>query len=370
MINIHKNRIEAVISDLAAYLITREVSMSHAATEHFFSKSGEVIGDSLLRVQMASYVGQLFNLTPEIAEELSSKQSLSDWSSLVLDSLSNSFNSDGENQLTFMTSGTTSAPKRISHKIDELLLEARHWADTFDIVQIYSFVPAHHIYGFIWTVLLASIKDVPVINGKGRIPFGIVKHDLEGLIIAVPDQCPMLMTLSDEQQKVCDLVLSTAPCSDTLLTELNNQKWRSVSVIYGSTETGAVGIKQYAHSPFRLLPFISKLDMPEKLIKQGKELDVQDCLEWSDSNHFYVKGRKDGVVQHRGYNLQLSELKNQLLQCKTVTDAEIKLEVGSPTTLIFNLSIISADDKESVSDWIRTNVNESSQPNIINWNVQ
>ncbi len=369
MINIHEDRIETVISDLATYLLTREVSMSHASSEKFFSEDGEVIADSLLRVQMASYVGQLFNLAPEAAEELSSKESLSAWALLVSKSLSKSSNDGANRLLTFMTSGTTSTPKRISHEIEALLIEAEHWADTFDMDQIYSFVPAHHIYGFIWTVLLASLKNVPVINAKGRVPFAVISHELKGLIVAVPDQCSMLMTLSDEQQKVCDLVLSTAPCPDTLLTQLTNQHWRSISVIYGSTETGAVGIKQDVDTQFTLLPFIDRQNNPDKLVKQGNELEIQDHLAWSDNRHFCINARKDGVVQHRGYNLQLSELKRQLMQCKMVSDVQINLESSIPSTLIFNLSINSADNKKCVSDWIRANISESAQPNVINWKI-
>ena len=93
--------------------------------------------------------------------------------------------------LTFRTSGSSGAPKRCSHRLAGL------WREVDELAQlmpgrrrILAAVPAHHIYGFLFTVLLpqACATPLPVLDLRGSSPASLAALLGPGdLVVGHPD---------------------------------------------------------------------------------------------------------------------------------------------------------------------------------------
>ena len=88
----------------------------------------------------------------------------------------------------FRTSGSTGSPKFIVHEIDELAQEIDSLASILpDRMRILSAVPAHHIYGFLFTVLLPPHLHAEVIDVRAHSPRSVRAIAKPGdLLVAFP----------------------------------------------------------------------------------------------------------------------------------------------------------------------------------------
>ena len=87
-----------------------------------------------------------------IEDYLLVRQTLGEWTHIAQTSLSR-FSA----RLTFRTSGSTGVAKSCSHQLDALWQEVREIAPLLKGTRrIFSAVPRHHIYGFLFTMLLPA----------------------------------------------------------------------------------------------------------------------------------------------------------------------------------------------------------------------
>jgi Acyl-coenzyme A synthetases/AMP-(fatty) acid ligases len=107
--------------------------------------------DSLARLELVARVAGFFHMPETGAEDyLLVHRSLGDWAEIVGESLKRY-----AARVTFQTSGSTGAPKRIAHEWADLDAEAEAAAAALPGVRrVLALAPPHHIYGFLWTVLL------------------------------------------------------------------------------------------------------------------------------------------------------------------------------------------------------------------------
>ena len=83
-----------------------------------------------------------------------------EWLDIIQDAWRN-----GLGTVTFATSGTTGSPKRCTHRLADLCAEADHLAGLFgDKHRVLAFVPAHHIYGFLFTALLPDALEAECLD--------------------------------------------------------------------------------------------------------------------------------------------------------------------------------------------------------------
>ena len=124
--------------------------------------------DSLERFSLAVIVAEALQFSQiERPERLQEMSCLADWVAEAQRCLSATSNS----AIGFRTSGSTGKPKFIVHEFDVLAQEIESLASIFsDRARIVSVVAAHHIYGFLFTVLLPLRLGVSVVDARAHAP--------------------------------------------------------------------------------------------------------------------------------------------------------------------------------------------------------
>ncbi|QIE29548.1 AMP-binding protein [Caballeronia sp. SBC2] len=127
--------------------------------------------------------------------------------------------------LTFRTSGSTGTAKRCTHSLANLWQEVREIAPLFSERQrILTAVPSHHIYGFIFTILLPhalGISDLPVAELRGSSPALLARGSRDGdLIIGHPEYWKSASRALRSIPGSIEGVTSTGPCPSEVCEEL------------------------------------------------------------------------------------------------------------------------------------------------------
>jgi long-chain acyl-CoA synthetase len=212
--------------------------------------------------------------------------------------------------LTFRTSGSAGTPKRCTHALATLLQEIDALAPLVPgRRRILTAVPSHHIYGFLFTVLLPQRLQIDaVIDVRSAAPAAVAGMARPGdLIVAHPAWWDALAGLDAPFGPDIVGVTSTAPCPDPLAARLGAAGLRLLQV-YGSSETGGVGWREAAGAAFTLLPYWSRGTEEGRLVRTmptglAETFAVQDRLDWTDALHFRPGGRIDQAVQVGGVNV-------------------------------------------------------------------
>lgn len=248
----------------------------------------------------------------------------------------------GTGAYTFSTSGSTGARQHIKHTHDFLMDEAYSWAQLFKasdlpISRIVTMVPCHHIYGFIWGVLLPKSLGVPVLDAS----HDALPHVLAGdLLVGVPDQWQWLAGSVRAGAAPVQGVTSTAPMPGPVHQRLITAEgtappWLArLLQIYGSTQTGGIAWRDGPDAPYTLAPGRSRSAGGEvELLLPGgalMPLALQDDVRWTGTNQFELLRRTDSCVQVGGHNVSLAWVREQLLAYSAVEDASVRLDTAAP----------------------------------------
>ena len=300
--------------------------------------------DSLARMQLATAAATWCNAYDAGYEDLFlAKRSVADWAQVMRRA-----RASGAQHFTFASSGSTGARQHIRHREDILTAEAQAWAavltaaphqpnqasqPTPSIQRVVVLAPTHHIYGFIWGVLVPLALSVPVVDAD----LAALPVFLPGdLVVAVPDQWAWLAGRR-WPAGVCG-VSSTAPLPDAVhrkLTDpLANAPGPSATLvrllqIYGSSETAGLAWRDAPDQPYTLAP--GRTPTPEGgielLLPNGTQaaLPVQDELRWAGPNQFELLRRSDHAVQVGGHNVSPNWVAAQLLTHPAVQHAAVRL---------------------------------------------
>jgi 4-coumarate--CoA ligase (photoactive yellow protein activation family) len=208
--------------------------------------------------------------------------------------------------LTFRTSGSSGAPKRCAHPLAGLWREVEELARLLPgRRRILSAVPAHHIYGFLFTVLLpqAGEAQLPVLDLRGSSPASLAAQLAPGdLVVAHPDFWNQVAALGPRFPEGVTGVSSGAPCADATARTLAAGGLRLLQV-YGSSETAGVGWRAAAGEPYRLFPYWRRGAQDHTISRNGEDVPLQDRLTWIDEQGFVPGGRIDQAVQVGGTNV-------------------------------------------------------------------
>ncbi|WP_426112237.1 AMP-binding enzyme [Massilia sp. PWRC2] len=255
----------------------------------------------------------------------------------------------GNGQLTFRTSGSIGTPKPCVHDLANLLQEVAVLATLLPgRRRIVSAVPAHHIYGFLLTVLLAqqaaatdpSASSLVVCDVRAQLPAAVWQNARAGdLVIGYPQFWQAALAGAGAAPLAADVVgvSSTAPCADALATALLAAGLARLLQIYGSSETAGVGWRDAAAAPYQLLPFWQRSSQGEgedadgaivlRTLASGatQPYRLQDRLHWYDDGRFLPLARLDDAVQVGGINVFPAALATLLRQHPAVQDAAVRL---------------------------------------------
>lgn len=286
--------------------------------------------DSLELMQVSARLVQALHLS-EHPEQTALLQTpfLADWLAAARHGLTH-----GSGKITFMTSGSSGRPKSCTHATSTLVEEMHHVTTLLSPRQrIVSAVPCHHIYGFLFTVLLPILSAptaVPVFDVRTYSPAVLFRMLQPGdLVVAYPEFWQAALASGTTIPDNVEGITSTAPCPPTLAQALRGVGLKRLWQIYGSSETAGIGWRCHENDDYQLFPFWQPAERPHTLARafngQPWTVTLQDHLQWSDATRFKPTGRRDGMVQVGGVNVSPYKVRDILLQHPGVQDVAVRL---------------------------------------------
>ena len=286
--------------------------------------------DSIERLSVASALSEALHLHESGIEDLLlARRRFGEWLEVAAEGLS-AFDA----RLTFRTSGSGGIAKACPHALADLLQEVEHLASLMPSTRrVLAAVPAHHIYGFLFTVLLPNrLGCKEVVDIRRMTPQAVASMMRpDDLLISHPANWSVLARHVRQLPPRVHGVTSTAPCPDPLAQTLGDIGLGSLTQVYGSSETAGIATRTTASAPLRLMPFWSRDAGDEHgLLRAGvdgsiRSYEMQDRVEWLDDHRFSVCGRRDEGVQVGGINVFPARVRQVLLDHPQVTDARIRL---------------------------------------------
>ncbi len=321
--------------------------------EDFLLKGGPHDFDSLEFVALATAIAGQFNLyEAAIEDNLLRYREVRQWIDLLAEPPVRAIDA-----ISFSTSGTTGVSKRVRHPNAWLRQEAHAWAAQLGSRRrIVVLCPAHHIFGFIWGVLLADVLALPTLDAAVEdINAGLLQSG--DLVVTVPAVWNFFAGSGFRFAKDVIGVSSTARLEDDIADALARNGLQQLMQIYGSSETAGLAWRAESGAPYRLLrhwsrqDFPGESDAPEMLVRACPDGEMRliaapDVLRWHDSQQFSVVRRHDHSVQIGGHNVSPDWLREQLCEQPNVADAAVRtFETRGETRL--KAFIVLREDTES-----------------------
>jgi len=289
--------------------------------------------DSLEFVSLASTVMRFFQLQDSGLEDyLLRYRRLDEWCQLVARA-----RAQGIQALGFASSGSTGPAKTCIHNWQDLVQEIDFFASLleglpqFELKRVVTLVPSHHIYGFLFGLLLPEHQQVPACRGLSAIGMAQARRLQAGdLLVGHPFLWRELSQQGSSFPEGVVGLTSTAPCDPAVIARLKDQGLSQMLEIYGSSETAGVGYRFSTHEPFELLPRWDKGPSGESLVDRfkGRELSLEDRVRWQDSRHLTPTGRLDRAVQVGGVNVYPQAIARKLEALASVAQAQVRLGCG------------------------------------------
>ncbi len=235
-------------------------------------------------------------------------------------------------EMGFRTSGSTGEPQLHLHAMDGLGQEIAALAELLPRRRrVLSAVPSHHIYGFLFSVLLPHYFDVPVIDVRGTSGDGLAATLQAGdLIVGHPFFWDAFSRSVTTVPADAVGVTSSAPCPPEVAARAGETGLARLVQVYGSTETAGIGWRDTGAGDYRLFPFWRRAGDDGSLLRLrgdgATELrDIPDQLAWSGATTFRIVGRRDDAVQVAGRNVYASRVQAHLRGHPAVRDAAVRL---------------------------------------------
>lgn len=241
----------------------------------------------------------------------------------------------GTGVMSFRTSGSSGAPKTCTHALDMLWQEAGALAGLFPGTRrIVGLVPSHHIYGFLFTVLLPGALGLgpdAVADLRGATPGSVARQLQPGdLVVGFPDFWRVFAPVAGGLPGGVSGVSSTAPCPDEVARAVLAGGIARLFQVYGSSETAGVGWRDDPGADYLLFPFWETGSDPSRLTRifpdgSRKDYPLQDRLDWRAPGRFRPAGRIDHAVQVGGINVFPGYVADVLRMHPAVAEAAVRL---------------------------------------------
>lgn len=328
--------------------------------------------DSLELMSLASALAQTLHMHESgIEDYLLARRTLGEWCGIAQASLEK-FSA----RMTFRTSGSTGQPKSCIHNLHALWQEVQEAAPLLSgCARLFTAVPSHHIYGFLFTILLpralgldsGSVQDL-----RQSSPARLSRDLREGdVIVGHPEFWRMVLRVLPILPPAVTGVTSTAPLPPETDEGLRTAGLSKMLQIYGSSETAGVGWRIRNDQPYVLFSFW-KRTTPDgnALLRKGETegVDAPDLLEWQDERHFHPAGRVDHAVQVGGVNVFPQRVQRELLLHPEVAEAAVRLmrpDEGNRLKVFIVPRDPGADIArlaQELAVWTRQRLNTAEQP--------
>ncbi|MEM6413384.1 MAG: AMP-binding protein [Pseudomonadota bacterium] len=274
-------------------------------------KEGGIGLDSLEMNDVAARLSQFFRMYEVgIEDYLLLDPTLESLTEVVAQSLS----IKGE-QLTFLTSGSTGVPKPCDQELADIQRDATFINDLVEPQRVISLVPPHHIYGFIYSVLLPLYRECPVVDVRywspGKLRACLCPGDL---VVGTPYLFKNFVRFLGRVPKGLTALCSTSPLSPGTLQQMQSADFEMIYNIYGSSETGGIGWRLEPNSEFHIFPWLSihkdeSSEYGDAVLHSHNtngaiHQPLMDRIRLSEDRlQFEVLGRRDSAVQIGGENV-------------------------------------------------------------------
>jgi acyl-coenzyme A synthetase/AMP-(fatty) acid ligase len=243
--------------------------------------------------------------------------------------------------LQIFTGGTTARPKFWSKSAANLFGEALYQARIWQVAEedrLLSTAPPHHIYGFLFSVLLPLVAGAGVAFETPSFPEEI-RQELSAFSPSILVAIPMhyrILNGGDIPATHLRLALSSAGRLDPEDgAYFYDHTGIPVTEIYGSTETGGVAARRRTRDAESLVPFEvlnwkilqGRLSVRSPFLSPELPLDADgyyltaDRVRQAELAGFTLLGRADGIVKIGGKRVDLEEVREKIRALPRVSDA-------------------------------------------------
>lgn len=327
--------------------------------------------DSLELLTLAGAVNEMFHLHETgIEDTLLVRRTFGAWVDLVQQAWGSR-----PDRVTFRSSGSTGQPRRHTHVVRDLLTEVDEHAGRLRPKRILSAVPAHHIYGFIFTVLLPRHAACDVVDIRNHLP---AREDCRpgDVIVSYPEHWRYLLQTYDPMPAAFG-VTSAAPMPTALAHNISAAGLSRLVEVYGSSETAGIGWRDDPDSPFTLLRHWS-FQPPHpgsgalRLIgPAGRNAATPDAAAAVGERYFTLGPRLDTAIQVGGINVYPARIAAVLEQHPGVAHARVRAaapESGGRLQALVVPTDPAADPdalRNAIQHWIARHLSGPEQPRSV-----
>lgn len=245
-----------------------------------------------------------------------------------------------EELLRLYTGGSTGTPQLWSKTGTNLLAEALFLTAHFGLSptdRIVATISPAHIYGLLYSVLLPLVSGASVVEGTPSFPEEILRSVREReatVLVSVP---PHYRALRGKGSLGASLRLAFS--SAGMLDAGDNAEFcrhngAGIVEVYGSTETGGIGLRNRARDETGFTPYATidwhildgRLLIRSPYLSPGLPRDAEDFfltgdrIEPDGMTGFQLKGRADSITKVGGKRVDLEEIRGVVRQIKGVAD--------------------------------------------------
>lgn len=245
--------------------------------------------------------------------------------------------------LYFFTGGSTDAPKMWPKTPGNLFSEAFYHSRLLNLTSddvILATVPPHHIYGFLFTVLVPFVSSAAVVQEVLTFPEEIrnaMASHCPSIFVSVPVHYKMFQRSPISGQSLRLALSSAGMLDEEDAACFFRQTGTRVLEIYGSTETGGIASRDRVFGDSVFVPF-EPLDwkvLQDQLLVRSPFIsptcakDAEGFFQTGDrarlasDKGFILLGRADGVIKVGGKRIDIGEVQDKLRQIRGVEDAVV-----------------------------------------------
>lgn len=330
-----------------------------------------VAADSLDRLNLAGDLNERFRLHETGAEDrLLRLRQLGEIAELIARATGHT------SGMVFHSSGTTGTPEAHTHSWQALRQEAMWLSNLFTgRLRVRAWLPPHHLYGFMFGVALPRLSALPVQRGEAAAG-SCLRAQPGDLIATVPERWRYLLRSVGRFPRNLVGVSSGAPLDTDLREQLLGAGLADLVEIYGSTETGAVGIRQGNEEAYQLIGYWRREDDDHvRRLDHGHgdgPVLLPDHVDWQGVR-FLPLERRDGRVQIGGVNVDPEAVAERLQTLPEVAECSVRpFQTASGTRL--KAFVVPADQAaghpESIEARIREILPPEQRPSRVDFGTQ
>ncbi len=264
-----------------------------------------------------------------------------------------------DSEIWLYTSGTTGKPKKIIKTWQNMICSAAMAIDRFQLMlpcYIVSTAPNQHMFGLESSLFWPLFSKASLWHERPIFPEDIVSalsnnSTQPGLLVSTPLHLTKLLAFKLKWPTHLSRLLSaTAPLSQALAKQLENEFKATLFEVYGSTETASIASRQTTATEvwqaYKEVSF-ECLSNERYTVKTpgltGYQL-LNDQIEHLDEQHFKLGKRDSDLIKVAGKRASLTELNNHLQSIPGITEGIFIQDPSAERLTLFVVSSLTPSD--------------------------